>query len=148
MLSPWKVSWLGGAAIGILVIAYTVHGVLPANAPPPGGIASMLIAASVAALVLTAVVATSVRIGLYFAGCKLLHARGACVILGILVAVLGILGIIPIPSHAVVVPMDGTTPTPIEIPATLWAAIVGIAAIPAGVAYGVARFLRVPASAA
>jgi len=132
MLSPWKASWLGSGAVGVLAIAYSIYGILSAQVAIPDGPMVPVAIALFMSAGLTLAISMSLRFGLHLAGCRSLRKSSALVIAVVLCVVFWILGATT--SHA-------------SLTAGIVAGCIVALVIPATIAYRMARATEGPPSA-
>ncbi len=145
-------AWHAALASGIAIAAALVVGVgiqlVRSSTPDPLPVAFIVESFAITALVAGVFVTFAVRAGLLLARCRRLPLRFALIIAAINVTVLGILGTLPIETHAIRLDMPFAQSSHVAVPATMWLTIVSAILLPVAVAYFIGRLARSRANAA
>ena len=148
MLSAWRAALGSGIAIAAALAIGIAIQLVRSSTPDPPPVAFIVESFAITALVAGAFVMFAVRGGLYLARCRRLPVRFVLGIAAINVAVLGILGSLPVETHAIRLDMPSAQSSHVEVPATMWLTIVSAVLLPVAVAYFVGRVARSRANAA
>jgi hypothetical protein len=136
-------AWYAALVSGIAMAAASAVGVaiqlLRSSTPDPLPVAFIVESFTVTALVAGVFVTFAVRGGLLLAGCRRLPVRFVLTIAAVNVTVLGILGTLPVETHAIRLDMPSTQSSHLEVPVTMRLIIVPAVLAPIAIAYFVGR---------
>jgi hypothetical protein len=143
MYSAWNTSLIGAVVLAAAIVIAGLVQMSRSSMPDPMSLSFAMGVLVFPALVAGVLAALAVRGGLFFARCRELAGRQVVVIAVVNVVILGILGAVPVESHAVRLDVPSSQRNPFEVPATFYLIIAAMLLAPVLVAYLVARFARV-----
>ena len=148
MYAAWHAALVSGIAITAALAVGVAIQLVRSSTPNPLPVAFIVESFAITALVAGVFVAFAVRGGLLLARCRRLPVRFVLIIAAVNVTVLGILGTLPVETHAIRLDMPSAQSSHVEVPVAMWLTIVSAILLPVAVAYFVGRLARSRANAA
>jgi hypothetical protein len=148
MYAAWHAALVSGIAIAAALAVGVAIQLVGSSTPDPLPVAFIVESFAITALVAGVFVTFAVRGGLLLARCRRLPVRFVLIIAAINVTVLGILGTLPVETHAIRLDMPSAQSSHVEVPTTMWLTIVSAILLPVAFAYFVGRVARSRANAA
>ena len=148
MYAAWHAALVSGIAIAAALAVGVAIQLLSSSTLDPLPVASIVESLAIAALAVGVFVTFAVRGGLLLARCRRLPVRLVLIIAAVNVTVLGILGTLPVETHAIRLDMPSAQSSHVEVPVTMWLTIVSAVLLPVAIAYFVGRVARRRANAA